>query len=129
MLADSVFQFRTLGKKSFKELNIRRYGDSPIIINEERTIETISLAIDEITCMISGEIKDKIRALKEQKDIEGSEFVPKIEDLKEEISDYDSRLESLNNNIPISSSIFYNQLNEWKKIKKELIKNLDELTI
>ncbi|MHA1271332.1 MAG: Rab family GTPase [Candidatus Helarchaeota archaeon] len=128
MLADSVFKFRTLDKKTFKELKIHRYGNTPLILDEQKTIETISITIDTIIEIITKEITNEINLLKHQKrDIDNIELRQKFNRLIDKINGYDAKLEKINEQIPIISTIFYNQFNEWKNTKISLRKKLDTL--
>ncbi|MHA1232883.1 MAG: Rab family GTPase [Candidatus Helarchaeota archaeon] len=128
MLADKVFQYKVLDQKIFKELKINRHGNCPIILDEPKAIETISLTIDTIIEMIYSEINLEIDKLKSNaKNFTDSEFKAKINEIKEKINKYDNQIEHLTDQIPIISSVFFNQLNEWKKIKHNLNKNLNNL--
>ncbi|MHA1696105.1 MAG: Rab family GTPase [Candidatus Helarchaeota archaeon] len=128
MLADAVFAFRTLDKKTFRELKINRHGNYPLILDESKTIETIASTIDEIINIISNEVNKEVNLIKSQVNSSNkSEINIEIEKIKNNIEKYDQKLEKLNNQIPISSSIFYNQLIEWKKIKDNMLNSLNRL--
>ncbi|MBD3229901.1 MAG: GTP-binding protein [Candidatus Lokiarchaeota archaeon] len=133
MLAKSVFEYKTLEKKSFKELkiqNLRHGRNSPIILDESRAIESISYAIEEIIGMITDEINENISEIKKNSNkLEEKELKIKIEKLKNKIEDYDSKIKELNDQIPIVSSVFYNQINDWENRKDEFKKRLKAVSI
>jgi len=128
MLANKIYEYKILDNKTFTELKIKRFGNCPIILDESSTIEKISLTLDEIIKMISDEIIDDINKLKyDQNYLNEYQTKQRIDEIIKKIDEYDYKLEKLNEQIPIISSIFYNQINEWKHISNSFRKNLENI--